>query len=124
MELSLRFLGKTFGKIGLKKLQGLAKLMRPMIDEILKEIERPVDASDVREEIKKIIDLHIEADMLRKLAYAKLLNLANEMIKRLKDIEDPEAKKLLDKIERDKSLRTIIAVLDKYERLMRKQNLY
>jgi|GEM_PF-7123367 len=108
-----------------KKLQGLAKLMMPMrIDEILKEIERPVDASDVREEIKKIIDLHIEADMLRKLAYAKLLNLANEMIEKLKGIEDPEAKKLLDKIERDKSLRTVISILDRYERLVRKQNLY
>jgi hypothetical protein len=124
VELSLRFLEKTFRKTGIKKLQGLAKLMRPMIDEILKEIERPVDASDVREEIKKIIDLHIEADMLRKLAYAKLLNLANEMIKRLKDIEDPEAEKLIRRIERDKSLRTVIAILDRYERLMRKQNLY
>jgi len=83
-----------------------------------------VDASDVREEIKKIIDLYIKADMLRKLAYAKLLNLANEMIERLRDIEDPEAKKLLDKIERDKSLRTVIAILDRYERLMRKQEFF
>jgi NurA-like 5'-3' nuclease len=124
VELSLRFLEKTFRKIGIKKLQGLAKLMMPMIDEILKEIERPVDASDVREEIKKIIDLYIEADMLRKLAYAKLLNLANEMIERLKGIEDPEAEKLIRRIERDKSLRTVIAILDRYERLMRKQNLY
>jgi len=96
-------------------------LMRPMrIDEILKEIERPVDASDVREEIKKIIDLYIEADMLRKLAYAKLLNLANEMIEKLRNINDPEAKRLLNKIERDKTLRTVIAILDRYERLMRK----
>ena len=95
--------------------------MMPMrIDEILKEIERPVDASDVREEIKKIIDLYIEADMLRKLAYAKLLNLANEMIVRLRNANDPEAEKLIRRIERDKSLRTIISVIDKYERLKRK----
>jgi DNA/RNA-binding domain of Phe-tRNA-synthetase-like protein len=43
------------------------------------------------------------------------------MIERLRGIKDPEAEKLIRRIERDKSLRTVIAVLDRYERLMRKQ---
>jgi len=89
---------------------------------ILKEVEKPID--DVREEIRRIAELYIDSDLLRRIADTRLNNLIDKMIEKLKDIEDPEAEKLIRRIERDKSLRTIIAILDKYERLMRKQNLY
>ena len=89
---------------------------------ILKEVEKPID--DVREEIRRIAELYIDSDLLRRIADTRLNNLIDKMIERLRGINDPEAEKLIRRIERDKSLRTIIAVLDKYERLMRKQNLY
>ena len=89
---------------------------------ILKEVEKPID--DVREEIRRIAELYIDSDLLRRIADTRLNNLIDKMIERLRGIKDPEAEKLIRRIERDKSLRTLIAVLDKYERLMRKQNLY
>jgi len=92
------------------------------LETILKEVEKPID--DVREEIRRIAELYIDSDLLRRIADTRLNNLIDKMIERLRGIKDPEAEKLIRRIERDKSLRTIIAVLDRYERLMRKQNLY
>jgi len=92
------------------------------LETILKEVEKPID--DVREEIRRIAELYIDSDLLRRIADTRLNNLIDKMIERLRGIKDPEAEKLIRRIERDKSLRTLIAVLDKYERLMRKQNLY
>jgi len=93
------------------------------LETILKEVEKPIN-DDVREEIRRIAELYIDSDLLRRIADTRLNNLIDKMIEKLKDINDPEAKKLLNKIERDKSLRTVISILDRYERLMRKQNLY
>jgi hypothetical protein len=93
------------------------------LETILKEVEKPIN-DDVREEIRRIAELYIDSDLLRRIADTRLNNLIDKMIERLRNIKDPEAKKLLNKIERDKSLRTVISILDRYERLMRKQNLY
>ena len=92
------------------------------LETILKEVEKPID--DVREEIRRIAELYIDSDLLRRIADTRLNNLIDKMIERLRGIKDPEAEKLIRRIERDKSLRTVINILDRYERLMRKQNLY
>ena len=90
------------------------------LETILKEVEKPIN-DDVREEIRRIAELYIDSDLLRRIADTRLNNLIDKMIEKLKNANDPEAEKLIKRIKRDKSLRTVIAVLDKYESLVRKQ---
>jgi len=90
------------------------------LETILKEVEKPINDDDVREEIRRIAELYIDSDLLRRIADTRLNNLIDKMIERLRGIKDPEAEKLIRRIERDKSLRTLIVILDRYERLMRK----
>jgi len=75
----------------------------------------------VRDELRDILEAYLEISLREMILRKRVEKIRDKMIERLRGIEDPEAEKLIRRIERDKSLRTVIAVLDKYERLMRKQ---
>jgi len=75
----------------------------------------------VRDELRDILEAYLEISLRKMILRKRVEKIRDKMIERLRGIKDPEAEKLIRRIERDKSLRTIIAVLDKYESLVRKQ---
>jgi len=75
----------------------------------------------VRDELREVLEIYLEISLREMILRKRVEKIRERMIERLRGIKDPEAEKLIRRIERDKSLRTIIAVLDKYESLVRKQ---
>ena len=75
----------------------------------------------VRDELREVLEIYLEISLREMILRKRVEKIRERMIERLRNMNDPEAEKLLKRLEKARDVKDLVNILEKYESLVRKQ---